>query len=323
VFRKKHIVSKALRRTAVKREEKVINKKDLYAWCSIPADELEDHKNLKIRFRLVESSEEMGRLMAREFIDEIIEANKHGRVFRAIVPCGPKSWYEPFAGIINAEKVSLKNVVVFHMDECLDWEGNPLAKNDPYNFQTFMEKHFYDPIDNELAVKPENRIFLNPETMRVIKEKIRKSPVDYTLGGWGQDGHIAYNQSRRNPFSLLSLEDLRNASIRIQDNNVDTIIALGQRSFGAAYQFVPPMSITLGIKECLSAGKIRVFSDTGSWKQTALRTALFSEPDPEYPMTLLQEHPDAIITATRETAAHPISLHPEWEFKGINERASV
>ena len=53
--------------------------------------------------------------------------------------------------------------------------------------------------------------------------------------------------------------------------------------------------------------------------QTALRAALFSPPDVEYPLTLLQEHPDAIITATRETAAHPISLHPEWEFKGIHE----
>ena len=121
---------------------------------------------------------------------------------------------------------------------------------------------------------------------------------------------------------MLSLEELKNASIRIQNNNIDTIIALGQRSFGAAYQFVPPMSITLGIKECLSAKKICVFSDTGSWKQTALRIALFSDPDPEYPMTLLQEHSDAITTATRETATHPISLHPEWEFKGINEKTS-
>ena len=47
---------------------------------------------------------------------------------------------------------------------------------------------------------------------------------------------------------------------------------------------------------------------------TALRVALFSEPDPEYPMTLLQEHPDALLTATRATAEHPISLHPEWEL---------
>jgi glucosamine-6-phosphate deaminase len=78
------------------------------------------------------------------------------------------------------------------------------------------------------------------------------------------------------------------------------------------------MSITLGIKECLSAKKVRLYSDTGTWKQTALRVALFSDITVEYPMTLLQEHPDALITATEETASHPISENPEWEFKGIN-----
>jgi len=110
------------------------------------------------------------------------------------------------------------------------------------------------------------------------------------------------------------LDELANSSIRIQENNLDTILALAQRSFGGAYQFVPPMSITLGVKECLSARKVRVYSDTGAWKQTALRVALFSEPTAEYPMTLLQKHPDAIVTATEETASHPISENPEWEL---------
>jgi glucosamine-6-phosphate deaminase len=162
------------------------------------------------------------------------------------------------------------------------------------------------------------RYFPEPKLIDFIKEKIAEAPIDITLGGWGQDGHIAYNQTRRHPFSKISIEELRNCELRVQDNNLDTIITLGQRSFGAAYQFVPPMSITLGIKECLSAKKVRLYSDTGTWKQTALRVALFSDITVEYPMTLLQEHPDALITATVETASHPISENPEWEFKGVN-----
>jgi glucosamine-6-phosphate deaminase len=31
-------------------------------------------------------------------------------------------------------------------------------------------------------------------------------------------------------------------------------------------------------------------------------------------MTLLQEHRDALLTATVATAAHPISEHPEWDL---------
>jgi glucosamine-6-phosphate deaminase len=40
--------------------------------------------------------------------------------------------------------------------------------------------------------------------------------------------------------------------------------------------------------------------------------ALFADPTCEYPITLLQRHPDALITATHETASHPLSEHPEW-----------
>jgi glucosamine-6-phosphate deaminase len=177
-----------------------------------------------------------------------------------------------------------------------------------------METVFYDPVDAELAVPEENRNWLNANNIEEVSEKIWSAPIDITYGGWGQDGHIAYNQARRHPFSQVTIDDVRSSTIRMQENNIDTILALAQRTFGTAYQFVPPMSVTLGVKECLSARKIRVFSDTGAWKQTALRVALFGPLTPEYPLTLLQEHPNALITATAATATHPISEHPEWDL---------
>ena len=254
--------------------------------------------------------------MARDFVDEIRLSGNNP--FRAIVPCGPKCWYAPFTRIINQEKISLKNVTIFHMDECLNWQGELLPKNHPYNFRTYMEKYFYEGIDHELSIPPNQRFFPEPGSIELIKKKITEAPVDITLGGWGQDGHVAYNQARRDPYNEITIEQLRNSELRIQNNNYDTVIALAQRSFGAAYQFVPPMSITLGMKECLSAKKIRLYSDTGAWKQTALRVALFSEETTEYPITLLQKHPDALLTATLETASHPIAENPQWEFEGVN-----
>jgi glucosamine-6-phosphate deaminase len=291
---------------------------ELYKWCKIPAGDLERHPDLKMRFRLVKDPAEMGEIMAREFVSDIQSANRSDRPFRAIVPCGPKCWYAPFVRMVNEGKVSLRNMTVFHMDECLSWEGRLLAKNDPYNFRTFMERHFYGGVLPELEVPPEQRYFPEPSAIDLIKTKIKEAPIDITLGGWGQDGHIAYNQTRRHPFSSITVEQLRSSEMRVQENNPDTIIALGQRAFGGAYQFVPPMSITLGLKECLSARKIRLYSDTGAWKQTALRVALFSEETVEYPVTLAQQHPDVLITATRETAEHPIAQNPDWEFEGIN-----
>ena len=291
-----------------------IQKADLYRWCKIPANELTGHPLLRARFRMVRDSTQMGQLMAAELAEVIAGNNLKGSPTRGIIPCGPSCWYRPFTDLVNTRAISLQNFFVFHMDECLDWLGRPLSAGHPYNFRSFMEKHFYGGIRPELAVPQEQRFWLLPSTTEKVAAAIESAPIDITIGGWGQDGHVAYNQARRHPYSSITVEELANSSIRIQENNLDTILALAQRTFGSAYQFVPPMSVTLGIKECLSAKKVRVYSDTGAWKQTALRVALFSEPTVEYPMTLLQRHPDAIITATEETARHPISENPDWEL---------
>ena len=287
---------------------------DLLEWCRVPADALASHPRRRVPFRLVADSREMGELMARELVDLIDANNAAARDTRAIVPCGPSAWYAPWTAAVNARRVSLKRLVVFHMDECLDWQGRPLLPNHPYNFRTFMERHFYGGIAPELGVPEANRHWLLPATAARVQAALAEGPIDLTLGGWGQDGHVAYNQARRHPFDPSTLEELADSTIRVQENNFDTVLALAQRTFGAAYQFVPPMSITLGMRECLSARQVRLFSDTGSWKQTALRVALFSEPTPEYPITLLQRHADALLTATRDTARHPIGENPDWEL---------
>ncbi len=291
-----------------------VDPRQLYEWCKIPADKLVNHPALRVGFRQVRDSQEMGQLMARELVELVQENNRRGTATRAIVPCGPTCWYKQYTDLVNSLGVSLRNLHVFHMDECLDWQGRLLPHNHPYNFRTYMEKHFYGPVRTELNVPESQRWWLTPASMERVREEIATAAIDITIGGWGQDGHLAYNQARRHPFYHATLEDMTQSTIRIQDNNIDTIISLAQRTFGSAYQFVPPMSVTLGIRECLSARKVRVYSDTGAWKQTALRVALFSEPTPEYPMTLLQTHPDAVITATLDTSRHPISENPDWEL---------
>ena len=296
----------------------MINLKDLYRWCSIPVGELVNHRELRVPLRIVPNAMALGEIMASDFANDIDKANREGRKYHAIIPCGPKEWYAPFARIINERRISLKNVVTFHMDENLDWECNLLHEEDPSNFRTFMHRNFYETIETDLAILPENRNYLLPENYKELSECIAVTDIDYTLGGWGQDGHLAFNQARRSQYSYVTIDDLRNTTAHIRENNIDTILALSQRSFGAAWQFIPPMCITLGPKECLKAKKIRVYSATGAWKQTALRVALFCEPTPEYPITLLQEHKDALITATAETANHPFAENPQWRFRGVN-----
>jgi len=291
-----------------------MNKEDVLAWCAVPVDRLEAHPGRRVPLRIVPDSAAMGRLMAEELVEAVVDATAAGRTLRAIIPCGPRSWYAPFSELVNTRRISLTSLEVFHMDECLDWQGRLLPRAHPFSFRGVMEEVFYGPIDPDLAVPEANRHWLEPDTMAEVEALIDAAPVDLALGGWGQDGHVAYNQARRNPYSPPSLEEVRHSGIRIQENNTDTVIALGQRDLGGAFQLAPPMSVTLGMKQILAAKRIRLFSDTGAWKQTALRVGLFSDEDPLYPITLLQSHPDALLTATRETADHPVSRHPEWRF---------
>ena len=85
-----------------------ITPQELYAWCKVPYEQLENHPQLKIPFRLCRDSDEMGALMARELVDEIQSHNRRQEVTRAIIPCGPACWYKPFTDLVNREKVSLK-----------------------------------------------------------------------------------------------------------------------------------------------------------------------------------------------------------------------
>ncbi len=296
----------------------MLDKRDIYKWCCVPKESLVNHPDLRIPLRIVPDGKTLGEEMALDFIEEIIRANEKSAQFNAIVPCGPNEWYKPFVQIVKERRVSLKNMRVFHMDEMLDWEGKPLHPQDPSNFRSFMDKNFYGPIDDELAVLTENRLYLNAENYVQIAQLIAETEIDYTLGGIGQDGHLAFNQARRNPYQYVTLDEMRNSTARLQENNFDTLIALSQRAFGTAWQFQPAMSLTLGAKECMKAKKVRIYSATGAWKQTALRIALFSEPTPEYPATLLSEHPDARVTVTEETARHPFAENPQWCFRGVN-----
>src|SRR5262245_29546137 len=164
---------------------------ELKAWCAIPAAQLAGHAGLKAKFRMVKDSAEMGRVMAAELVDTLKANNAAGRATRAIIPCGPTAWYRPWGEMVNADKVSLANFHIFHMDECLDWQARPVPKNHPYNFRTYMEANFYGPIAAGLNVPEAQRHWLLPETLDEVRNALAAAPVDLTLGGWGQDGHIA------------------------------------------------------------------------------------------------------------------------------------
>jgi glucosamine-6-phosphate deaminase len=68
---------------------------------------------------------------------------------------------------------------------------------------------------------------------------------------------------------------------------------------------LPPLAITLGMKDILAARRLRLYCQGGAWQRTILRIALLGDEDVDYPVTLAQNHPDYIIITDEETAQAP------------------
>jgi glucosamine-6-phosphate deaminase len=183
-----------------------------------------------------------------------------------------------------------------------------LPAHHQFDLEGWMRRNFYELIDPALNIPAEQRHF--PDTYHIdeISERIKETGgVDTTYGGVGYRGHIAFNEPPRSPWYSISPDEFRNSKTRILQLNDDTLIAQSQRMVGGCSHAVPPMGITLGMKDLLSARRIRIFSDTGAWKQTVVRILLFGPTTIEYPVTFIQDHPDAMIVIDELTASPPLS----------------
>ena len=182
-----------------------------------------------------------------------------------------------------------------------------------------------------IAKKPSNKRFLEDEFVRLINvlgteavssyailsnnkdsnkdaiaEKMKEvGGIDSAYGGIGYRGHIAFNEPPRSPWYRITTEQFRDCTTRILHLNDDTLIAISQRAAGGCSDIVPPLVVTLGMRELLSAKRIRLYSETGAWKQTVIRILLFGNVSPEIPVTYCQKHADCMVTVDAATAACP------------------
>lgn len=274
-------------------------------WIAVPIDELQSRA--RVPFVLVESREDVHQAFADDVWKEVSSAREAGREISLIVPLGPTGQFPLLAGRVNEERLQLDHVTFFGMDEWLDWQGRPFEQDHPYNLQGRFHRLFLDLVDPDLRPRPENVIFPTPLNLdHSAAELERRGNLVATYGGVGFQGHIAFNEPPGSRWTSISLEELRSSRTRIVPCAVDTLIAHAQRSAGGNVFAVPPMAVTLGMSELLGAPRVRLYLDTGPWKRTILRILLFGEPDVDYPVTLVNGHPDIRVVADRESAVAPL-----------------
>jgi glucosamine-6-phosphate deaminase len=67
------------------------------------------------------------------------------------------------------------------------------------------------------------------------------------------------------------------------------------------------MAVTLGMKDILESRKIRLYCAAAERHRAIFRIAVAGEVSAEYPVTLVQGHPDAEVI-TDEATAQPIEV---------------
>jgi glucosamine-6-phosphate deaminase len=284
----------------------MVDKALLNEWFAIPPDELSARSPIPLR--ILTTPDEVHRDFAATMFEEIREAREAGRALRIIVPIGPTAHYPMLAERVNESGLALDHVTFFGMDEWLDWEGRPLPLTDLRSFEGQFHRLFLDRLEPALLPPADNVIFPTPADLeRSAREIERRGPVSTTYGGFGFQGHIAFNEPPSTRWSAVSVEELRHSHTRVLPISVDTLFVMAQRIAGGNVFAIPPMAVTLGMRDLLAAKRIRLYSVSGPWKGAILRILLLSEPTVEFPATLLHGHPDVEIIVEADAAECPMA----------------
>ena len=271
-------------------------------WMQLSPETL--HREAKTPLRVKPDRAALYAAFAREIADEIKARNAAGEPTRLILPVGPIGQFPVLAEICNRERISWRNVWTFNMDEYCDWEGRSIPLDHPLSFEGYMRREFFARLDDDLRIPDDQVYFPRIERIDEVSETIDKlGGIDSCYGGIGIHGHVAFNEPPISRFYQVTLKEFRNSRTRVLPLAPETMVMNSIRRVGGNFYTFPPMAITIGMKDILASRRIRLYCDGGNWQKAILRIALLGEVSTHYPATLLQEHPDALITADAATAA--------------------
>ena len=258
-------------------------------------------KDAKIPVVKLGDSGEVFYELALEMVNTIREHNARGEKTVFICPVGPVGQYPIFVRLVNRDRVSLKHCWFINMDEYLNDDGTYIDKSSPLSFRGFMERTVYTKVDADLLMPPEQRVFPDPADPGKVDRLIEElGGVDIAFGGIGINGHLAFNEAQPE----LTPEQFAALGTRVLTLTPETKTANAIGDRGGAIAAMPNKAVTIGIRQILNARKVRlgVFRD---WHRGVVRQAAYGEVSAAFPVTLLQNHPDARIYANAVASALP------------------
>lgn len=270
------------------------------AYYSYSAEEL--MQRAKIPVRCMDSSETVFRSLAAEMADLIEAHNQAGRATVIICPVGPVGHYPYFATMVNERRLNLKNCWFFNMDEYLTDDKHWIDPEDRLSFRGFMNRNVYSKIDPDLVMPEEQRVFPDPEDPGRLTALLDSlGGADLCVGGIGINGHLAFNE----PQASMPADNFASLPTRVLEISTETRTANAIGDLGGAIEDMPRYAATIGMREILGAKRVRlgVFRE---WHRAVVRRAACGQVGADFPVSLLQNHADAMILANHVAAERPV-----------------
>jgi glucosamine-6-phosphate deaminase len=255
------------------------------------------HPNPNFHIRVSDSRDQQAKAFADTIIGAIQSANQEDRDVVLILPAGPMSQYRHAARRINRERISLKRLTTFNMDEYADEHGKTAPPTWPGSFQYAMYHQFFDLIDKDLRPSPGNIRFPSSGNIDRYSEMIQDAgEADVCFGGVGWSGHIAFWEPQLGVEFGDDLDAFKAAPARGVELHPMTIMQNALHSFSGDWSAVPPRAATIGPRDIMNA-RHRSFwlegsyGPDGAYQRFIARLAAHGPVTPLVPASLLQTVP--------------------------------
>lgn len=237
---------------------------------------------------ITETNDELGKYAGKasaKLIRQAIEIRGQANI---IVATGT-SQFETLNQLILETGIDWSKVTMFHLDEYI---GMPLTH--PASFRKYLKDRFLGRISklkNIFLIDGEN----DPEEeIKRLNVLILKYPIDVALVGIGENGHLAFNDPPADfdtelPYLIVNLDE----SCRKQQMNEGWFNTLEE---------VPKQAISMSVRQIMKSPTI-ICSVPDRRKAEAVRNSLEQIVSPQFPASILQQHPNCLLFLDRNSAS--------------------